>query len=1331
MADATELRAHREWIGYVQPVGIVVSPPALRHAQGHVDRNISGVQERLRACVEDVFLDGNPNAVPAITDLRRLSTEVLGWEPDDLVGEQDSEALPSELEVPLPEYEEVLRPTYAVPDPEPPEDAPPWQILVCVEPTGRDLDRPPGAAGRNWDASPTARLERLLRETQVTAGLLCNGTHLRLLYAPRGETSGHMTFPVSAMVEVSGRPILAGLHMLLRAERLFALPTKQRLLALLSESRRFQAEVSTRLSEQILEGLYELLRGLQAADAHTRGRLLGEVLREEPDQVYEGMLTVLLRLVFTLYAEDRGLLPRDPVFVEHYGIGGLYERLREDAGHHPDTMDQRYGAWARLLALVRLAHDGGGHGDVRLPPRHGYLFNPDRYPFLEGRPWRAHRVMGERIDPPLVSDGVVHRVLEKLLVLDGERLSYRTLDVEEIGSVYETMMGFRLEVAKGRSIAVKPAKSHGAPVAVDLDALLGCKPGERAKWFQDRTDRRPPRAMADRLKNAASTEEVVGALGGWVARGATPNIVAPGAMVLQPSDARRRSGTHYTPRSLTEPIVRTTLRPVLEALGERPTPEQILELRVLDPAMGSGAFLVEACRQLGEAVVRAWHAHDRVPRIPPDEDELMHAMRLVAQRCLYGVDRNPIAADLGKLSLWLATLARDHAFTFIDHAIRHGDSLVGLTRKQIAGFHWAPKAQIEFVAPLIKEKLAEAARLRAEIRQAPDESPGGELRLLLKDADDALADLRMVGDLAVSAFFTEESARKREDARKEFGEELRRWLSDDVGRRELREAVRELREERGVSPFHWEMEFPEVFDRENPGFDAVVGNPPFAGKNTLLASNPDGYVDWLKQVHEESHGNADLVAHFYRRAFNLLREGGCFGLIATNTIAQGDTRSTGLRWICLHGGTIYSAQRRYKWPGQAAVVVSVVHVCRGALPGRYDLDGRYVPTITAYLFHAGGHEDPKKLEANADKSFQGSIVLGMGFTFDDTGTKGVASPISEMYRLIEKDPRNAERIFPYIGGEEVNTSPTHAHHRYVINFEDMTEEEARRWPDLMAIIEQRVRPERAKLGDNADAQRRREHWWLWGRYTPALFREMRRLRRSLGISRVGQQCAFAFLPTNGVFAESVVAFMLESYSAFAALQSRPHEIWARFFGSSMKDDLRYTPSDCFETFPFPEGFEDNPSLEVAGRTYYDFRADLMVRNGEGLTNTYNRFHNPNERSPEIQKLRDLHDAMDRAVLDAYGWTNIQPEREFLLDYEEEEDEEASTRRRKPWRYRWPDEVRDEVLARLLALNEERAKEEQLRGSADDGRKRLERGRPRARGVDVQALSLLERPSREL
>jgi len=235
-------------------------------------------------------------------------------------------------------------------------------------------------------------------------------------------------------------------------------------------------------------------------------------------------------------------------------------------------------------------------------------------------------------------------------------------------------------------------------------------------------------------------------------------------------------------------------------------------------------------------------------------------------------------------------------------------------------------------------------------------------------------------------------------------------------------------------------------------------------------------------------------------------------------------------------------------------------------------------------------------------------------------------------------------------------------------------------------------------------------WWQHYHQAKELYAAIAGLERVLVISRVGQQAAVCFLPTRTVYAEATVVFPFDKYSAFCALQSRPHEVWARFFGSTMKDDLRYTPSDCFETFPFPEGWEAHPALEAAGKAYYEFRAALMVRNNEGLTKTYNRFHDPNENHQDILKLRELHAAMDRAVLDAYGWTDIPTRYEFLLDYEIDEEEWGD--RKKPYRYRWPDDIRDEVLARLLELNARRAKEEALSGAAARGRPRQgRRGRP--------------------
>src|SRR5208337_4073449 len=463
MARNPELLAHIEWLGYLQPVGLVVSPPALADSQAFPSKNIIPEHSRFLEHVEQVSAKAKDEPQPSIRDFPHFATQILGWEPADLIGTAEGGPVPDSLEVTLTEYNETLRPTYAVPEFDKAQRGEhKWLMLIQRVKLGLNLDDSPDtdAKDHRWQASPQARFERLLRETQVPIGLLSNGTHLRLVYAPRGETSGHLTFLVQAMTEVAGRPIFAALQMLLSAERLFSLPDKQRLPYILSESRKYQ------------------------------------------NQVYAGLLRVPLRLVFILYAEDRSLLSNDEVYQKYYSVIGLFDRLREDAGRYTDTMDHRFGAWAQLLTLFRLIYDGGRHGSFRLPARKGYLFDPRRYPFLEGvaSSWLlvandARKTADSVLDPnqklatnnqqlPRLPDGVVFRVLQNLLILDGERLSYRTLDVEQIGSVYETMMGFNLEVAQGRSIAIKPTKPHGAPTTINLEELRATKPSDRAKWLK-------------------------------------------------------------------------------------------------------------------------------------------------------------------------------------------------------------------------------------------------------------------------------------------------------------------------------------------------------------------------------------------------------------------------------------------------------------------------------------------------------------------------------------------------------------------------------------------------------------------------------------------------------------------------------------------------------------------------------------------------------------------------------------------------------------------------------------------------------------------------------
>jgi hypothetical protein len=445
-------------------------------------------------------------------------------------------------------------------------------------------------------------------------------------------------------------------------------------------------------------------------------------------------------------------------------------------------------------------------------------------------------------------------------------------------------------------------------------------------------------------------------------------------------------------------------------------------------------------------------------------------------------------------------------------------------------------------------------------------------------------------------------------------------------------------------------------------------------------------------------------------------------LIASNTIAQGDTRDSSLASILAQGGTIRRATRRYKWQGTAAVVTSFVHVTKGAVCSPIILDDRQVHRISAYLVEGDLDRAPARMAANARKAFIGSYVLGMGFTFDDVAAaKGEAESIDTMRALIAKNARNAERIFPYIGGEEVNTSPTHANHRYVIDFadyplrrdeglgqwatasdgermewlrdgivpEDYLEAVAADWPDLLEIVERRVKPQRER--DKREAYRRR--WWQYAERRPGLYSTIA-LSRVLVCSRIGNAFVFTFLPRRTVYNEKTVVFAWDASASLAVMNSRSHEVWTRFFSSTLKDDLQYTPSKCFETFPFPDDFEASAALGAAGQAYHDHRAGLMISRNEGMTKTYNRFHDPDERGEDIVRMRELHAEMDRAVLHAYGWDDLAERAEPIFLDETNEDDHTYQ-----GRLFWPSALREEVLARLLALNADRHAEEVRRGLA--------------------------------
>jgi len=1276
MAYNKNIDVHQQWIGYLNPTGLVFSPQALDDAQVVINNTVVAEQKEFarHICIEK---DGS-FTFKGLDNCRSLFIDVFDWRDTDLDQSTDSIANYSFKHL---QFEDVVSPTHIakVNDSQ--------VILIKAFDSDTDFDKS-SESEDSWNSSIHFKFERLLREKHVSTGIILSKNKLRLIFAPRGESSGFIDFPFHIMYQPSGRLIFAAFNELFSATKVFNSPKNQSLIEILELSRKYQAKVSVALSGQVLAALYELLRGFQAANDEDNGKLLKETLETSPQEIYEGLLTVLLRMVFIMYSEDRNLLATDEVYQSSYSLAGLFERLRQDEAQNPDTMDSRYGAWAQLLSLFRLVYDGAEYdsekGKVILPARHGHLFDPNKYLFLEGRKTTTENYTRA----PKISDGVIFKVLSNLLLLDGERISYRTLDVEQIGSVYETMMGFELDITKGETIALKPAKPHGAPIPVNLNEVVDAK--DKSKKLTEISEIK----LTDKLKkelNATKTiAEIENILDKRIDRRATPYRLSKGAMVLSPSEARRKSGSHYTPRELTEPIVRTALRPIFERLGNNPKPEEILDLKICDPAMGSGAFLVEACRQLSEKLIESWNYHKTKIQLPPDEDELLYAKRIIAQKCLYGVDKNHMAVNLAKLSLWLVTLAKDHAFSFLDHNLKHGDSLVGLTNKQIMAFDYKDRPELPLFT-YMKDKIQEALEARAEIQSATQEKQYDALRLVEESCADEILPLKLVGDLAIKCFFDGKKEKERVLNIEKHQVTIYNYFTAGVDDKLLVYCKKQLEGmDEIIIPFHWGLEFPEVFDREQSGFDCFIGNPPFLGGTKISSSFGVEYKEWIYNQFEKSGNRMDFVAYFLRRCAQLCRIQGTIGLITTNTISQGDTREGGLTYLLSSNNfKIFNARKRILWPGNAAVIVSSIHLIKSSQNLVCELNNKTVSQITPFLLHLGPIDTPKQLVGSSNIASKGCEPLGSGFMFEEA-PKENASSVEEMKNLIKTNKRYSAYIFPYLGGRELNDSPTYTSNRYIVDVNDFSEDDLNTIPHIKSLLEDKVKSYRSAKADDVKIY----PWWKYWRSRNELRKRNSNLKNVIVTSRVSQYSMFALVPAKQIFSDSLVVISSESYAMFSIVQSSIHEAWAIFMGSSMKDDPRYSATDCFETFPFPSKYQSNINLESIGKEFFDFRSEVMALNNEGATKLYTKFHDPDEVETQVLKLRELHKKLDACVFEAYGWQDLEMRYDFILDYEEEDEDEPSGRiKKKPFRHKFAPELHDEILARLLKLNQERYEEE--------------------------------------
>ncbi|MEZ6049931.1 MAG: DNA methyltransferase [Planctomycetaceae bacterium] len=1095
--------------------------------------------------------------------------------------------------------------------------------------------------------------------------------------------------------------------------------------ALLTKSASNQQEVTDQLGLQVRKAVEVLIQSLDKAD-QDHGRELLDGMSEAV--LYESALTVMMRLVFLFCAEERELIPTKPfpVYEQNYSVSTISKQLREIADQHgEELLERRYDGWPRLLSSFRAVYGGLAHDDVYMPAYGGRLFDPDRFPFLEGRKPKTCWSDTEATPLPVNNRTVLH-LLEALQLLqvkvpgggpaEARRLSFRALDIEQIGHVYEGLLDHTAKRATEPMLGLIGKKEPEIPVQVlERERAKGdksffeflkneCRSSRKWENYLDvELDDRQERRLRTACGNDDALFKRVKPFAGLV-RDDTfgyPVVVPEKSVFVTAGTDRRSSGTHYTPRSLTEPIVQYTLEPLVYVGPAEGKPKSewklksaadLLDLKICDMACGSGAFLVQAARYMSERLMEAWDAaKEQYPDVPgitpegqpstgepnesliPDDpaERTTYAMRIVAQRCLYGVDINPLATEMAKLSLWLLTLAKDKPFEFLDHAIRCGDSLVGLhDLEQLRHFSLKPDDDdaVLFKGPL-DNAVDEAINLRLKLEDMPSNTVEDveAQEKLLKEADDKIARLRCAADLLVAGEFWGEGTKDKQEKVRHAAVVAGHYVEN--GPTDEFEEKAE-KERRGQRMFHWPLEFPEVIVKRS-GFDAFVGNPPFMRGTKIQTNISEAYLRGLLHMRSEVNGNADLCAHFYRAAFSLLNTTGGFGLLATNTISQGDTRECGLEVIVSQKGTLYRADTSLKWPGLAAVVVSVGHVTRQEWSGTCVLDGNSVASIDAFLSsHASSAAPPQRLAVHWTRYHNGSFLNGTGFVIEK----------HEAEQLLQGDSYS-EVVRPYIGGRDSYSLPKpHIPERFIIYFGKMKEGQAKNWPLAYRILQERVYPERK----SHKTKQLREKWWQFKRPTPDLYADCSGLSRVIAKTQVSRTFAFLFLPATFIFDQRLIVFPDDRSATFSVLQSSIHQVWAERYSATLKNDMSYTPKDCFETFPFPS---DVGTTAQIGEEYHQLRSTRMETCGEGLTALYHRFHDQDETSADLQKLRDLHVEMDQAVAAAYGWGDLK------LGHGFHETKQGL-------RFTINEPARREVLQRLLKLNNERYAEEVKQGLHD-------------------------------
>ncbi len=1126
--------------------------------------------------------------------------------------------------------------------------------------------------------SPHGLVQEYLNLTEHLYGIVSNGRLIRLLRDSSRLVK--LTFIEFDLERIFTEELFADFALFYRLLHASRLPVRQDAVAEApieiyhQDSLDSGSRIRNGLSRAVHSVILDLANGLLNHPANHRIR---ELAATDPHgrfsaDFYAHLLRLIYRLLFLMVIEERGLAHvsgTDKRLREIYDLGYSLARLRR-LSEKPHFADARHSdAWLALIALFRLVDESGRGLKLGVAPLGGDLFNAGSLGVLEDCSLDNATFLGALRQLTLFTNPVTRQLM---------RVNYGALNVEEFGSVYQGLLEFE-------------------PRVTEIEG----------KWH----------------------------------------------FAFAQGDDRAATGSHYTEDELVQPLIKHSLdhliaeklkwgadvSPTSSSNHRQAQETALLSLRVADISCGSGHILLAAARSIGMALAIVRTGDDQ-----PSPTAYREAVRDVIKNCIYGVDLNPLAVELCKVALWLEAHVPGEPLGFLDHHIKCGNAIVGfVTRDELdkgipdeafktlpgddkdiaAAFRKTNKSERKEratgqkqlpLAPELQEKLdAVLARMR-ELSALPEHTPAeiaAKKKNYATQSQDAYL-LRQIAAIPIAQFYQPKTAGNKANLITDAT--FRHYLTGRTPQGQATASAWALAERKKA--FHWFLEFPDII--ANGGFDCILGNPPYLGGQALSGTYGYSFCEYLRWQYAPT-GLSDLVAFFLRRIFSILRPTGFTAFITTNSIKDGDVRKDGLEQVIAAGGTINMAVRGIKWPGVANLIVSLVSIHRGEWKEARSLDGKPVNLISAFFEDSEDGGDPIDLRDSSDKVFQGSIFLGDGFLLTHT----------EANSLVAQSARNAEVISPLINGQELNNQPDQKPCRSIINFRDWPEQRARKYSEPFSILESQVKPERAK--NNRACYR--DRWWIYAEPRPRLIRLLPQHPLCFGAAATTKYLNFSAAPTDRVFANTIYVFTTDRWDHYAVVQSTIHEVWARKYSGALKQDLRYSPSKCFDTFAFPAGQwqQPNPDLAAIGERYHEHRRDLMLRLWLGLTDIYNLFHAPDlgarltklftkraqtadwmiseKVTPElfaiagtlnleqardaILQLRDLHRQLDQAVLTAYGWHQPSPDGpaiDLAHDFQQVETLPENDRTR----YTISPAVRKELLTRLLKLNHTRAVEEQ-------------------------------------